>query len=204
LEEQEILDSLKNFWRKYGLKLLGGLAIISSIVLAQMFYENKKEIRKIGASADYEELLGLLSNNKTSEAKMLAEAISTTYINTEYSRLSKLLLAQIAVSKNKVDEAITIYREICDEKSSLGLNEVAKSRLIRIYLSLNRIDEAKKLLEKIESLDGFYELKGDIEAKMNNTDKAKIFYQQAIRQAEKLGYSSDILLQKMQNLSVMK
>ena len=114
-----------------------------------------------------------------------------------------LLEANILVTENNYKDAEEILLELIDSDPIKGLTQVAASRLARLYLAQEKPEKAMavisdKAMDKVEG--GLWELRADIAAAMGENEKALVLYNQALEQSQLLGYPTNNIILKKNNL----
>ena len=145
-------------------------------------------------------------DERTLDTSSIFKSIKNDFPGLAYTQLSKLLEAQIYVTEKNYKDAEDVLLELIAYDSVKGLNEVASSRLARLYLAQNDPNKAFEVISGIENkLEGtLLELRADIAAAMGENEKADALYEQALKQSELLGYPTNNLVLKKNNLSARR
>ena len=204
--DDQIVDTIKDWWKQFGHSLIGCLLIVSLGIGGVKYWDMVQTNRARDAAATFESILQLLNKGHKDSAKDLISAIKKNYPELTYSHMAQLLEAHIFVSEGDYSKAEESLREILENNDSLGLSEIAGARLVRIYLAQNRIEEAKTVISKIENIfeDSFLELRGDVAAAAGDIEAANKLYQRALKQSELLGYPIQNIVLKTNNISARK
>ena len=186
-EEQE-LDALKKWWKKYGKIVIAGIIIGGGLIVGWRFYQEYKLNHAEKASALYEVVLqaagsaGDINTQQTQVNELMAE-----YADTPYAALSALVLSgQQAKSGDNVKAAQQL-EWVIKNSSAVEVRTIARLRLARIMLATEQFDLALNLVnsEYPESFTAlFEELKGDLYVARGETELARIAYDKAIQASE--------------------
>ena len=186
-EEQE-LDALKKWWKKYGKIVIAGIIIGGGLIVGWRFYQEYKLNHAEKASALYEVVLqaagsaGDINTQQTQVNELMAE-----YADTPYAALSALVLSgQQAKSGDNVKAAQQL-EWVIKNSSAVEVSTIARLRLARIMLATEQFDLALNLVnsEYPESFTAlFEELKGDLYVARGETELARIAYDKAIQASE--------------------
>lgn len=205
LTEQEQVEQLKAWIKQYGMTILVG--VVLAIVIASSWnywqrYQNRVLTR---ASSIYDEMLTSRAQNDTSNTEALAHKLINHYVKTPYASMAALMLSRDAVTKKDYAEAQTQLNWVIKKSSQSTIREIAKIRLARILLAQNKTNDALQTLDKVDDA-GFNglidEVKGDVYLKMQNTAKAREFYQLALQTLPKEETPRRPILQmKLDNLT---
>ncbi len=186
-EEQE-LDALKKWWKKYGKIVIAGIIIGGGLIVGWRFYQEYKLNHAEKASALYEVVLqaagsaGDINTQQTQVNELMAQ-----YADTPYAALSALVLSgQQAKSGDNVKAAQQL-EWVIKNSSAVEVSTIARLRLARIMLATEQFDLALNLVnsEYPESFTAlFEELKGDLYVARGETELARIAYDKAIQASE--------------------
>lgn len=148
-QEQVLL--LKDWYQRYGSKLLTIVIILLAIYVAYQYFERKKQTNLQQASHIYNELLKVVSvglDNKAQQEKFdqFYGFLSGDYANTVYADLAGLVRAKIDVQNQDYTEAESTLNFILNSTSSDLVKELAALRLARVLAVNDKVDEAIKLV----------------------------------------------------------
>ena len=201
--EDQIVEQFKNWWAKFGNYLITFLIIMLVGVGGFRYWDTVQSNKAKDASASFESVLELLNKGEKEKAKSLIKNIKQDFPNLAYTQLAMLLEANILVTENNYKDAEEILLELIDSDPIKGLTQVAASRLARLYLAQEKPENAMavisdKAMDKVEG--GLWELRADIAAAMGENEKALVLYNQALEQSQLLGYPTNNIILKKNNL----
>tara|TARA_Y100001936_G_scaffold233386_1_gene259260 strand:+ start:522 stop:1169 length:648 start_codon:yes stop_codon:yes gene_type:complete len=201
--EDQIVEQFKNWWAQFGNYLITFLIIISVGVGGFRYWDTIQSNKAKDASVSFESVLELLNKGEKKKAQSLIKNIKQDFPNLAYTQLAMLLEANILVTENNYKGAEEILIELIDSDPIKGLTQVAASRLARLYLAQKKPEKAmevisNKVMDKVEG--GLWELRADIAAAMGENEKALVLYNQALEQSQLLGYPTNNIILKKNNL----
>ncbi len=201
--EDQIVEQFKNWWAQFGNYLITFLVIILVGVGGFRYWDTVQSNKAKDASVSFESVLELLNKGEKEKAKSLIKNIKQDFPNLAYTQLAMLLEANILVTENNYKDAEEILLELIDSDPIKGLTQVAASRLARLYLAQEKPEKAMavisdKAMDKVEG--GLWELRADIAAAMGENEKALVLYNQALEQSQLLGYPTNNIILKKNNL----
>ena len=201
--EDQIVEQFKNWWAQFGNYLITFLIIISVGVGGFRYWDTIQSNKAKDASVSFESVLELLNKGEKKKAQSLIKNIKQDFPNLAYTQLAMLLEANILVTENNYKGAEEILIELIDSDPIKGLTQVAASRLARLYLAQKKPEKAmevisNKVMDKVEG--GLGELRADIAAAMGENEKALVLYNQALEQSQLLGYPTNNIILKKNNL----
>ncbi|MDE2400927.1 MAG: tetratricopeptide repeat protein [Burkholderiales bacterium] len=182
LEQQEQLDQVKHFWKKYGNLITWVLILVLGAYAAWTGYQYWQQKRSEGAGGLYEELdraAGAGDIDKT--AKAFAD-LKENYAGTTFTEQGALLAAKVEASREKLDQARATLQWLVENGKSKDLVAIARLRLAGLMMDAKQFDQASKLLD--ESMPEAYaplvaDRRGDILSAQGKKDDAIKAYQAA-------------------------
>ena len=204
--DDQVVEKIKEWWKQFGHSLIGCLLIASLGIGGVKYWDKVQADRSKDAAATFESILQFLNKGQKDKAKDLILTIKKDYPELTYSHMAQLLEAHIFVSEGNYIKAEKSLKEVLDNDNFSGLSEIAGGRLARIYLAQNRIEEAKKIISRVEDIfeNSSLELRGDIAAAEGDIETANSLYQRALIQSELLGYPTQNIILKRNNISIRK
>lgn len=181
--DQEDVQMIKDWWKKYGTAILIGLCLFVGANFGWQYWTKFKERDMERASITYLQLLQAERDNKYKEFELFSEHLLKNYKHSPYASLAALRLAQNAVNAHNLTLALKNLNWIVDNSSFRTFRQIARLRGARILFETNKNTEALEILKKVDD-EGFLaaieEVKGDILSKMGQTAEAKKAYQNAL------------------------
>jgi predicted negative regulator of RcsB-dependent stress response len=186
LEEQEQLDELKAFWKKYG-NLVTWLLIAVLVCYAAWngwnWYQRDQGAK---ASAMFTQLETAAQAGDVDQTARVFADLKSRYPGTAYAEQGGLLTAKLQFEKSKPDDALASLSWVEANASEPEYQSIARLRAAGVLLDQKKYDEALKRLDAIAPKDGAAELgalvadrRGDVLMAQGKTDDAKAAYTKA-------------------------
>ncbi len=201
--EDQIVEQIKNWWAQFGNYLITFLIIILVGVGGFRYWDTIQSDKAKDASVSFELVLELLNKGEKEQAKSLIKNIKQDFPNLAYTQLAMLLEAHILVTENNYKGAEETLLELIGRDPVKGLTQVAASRLARLYLAQKQPEKAMQVIsdELMDNVEGgLWELRADIAAAMGENERALELYDQALEQSQLLGYPTNNITLKKNNL----
>lgn len=181
--ESEQIEHVKKIAREYGGPVLLGVVLALVIGFGWRAWQAREERILEHASMRYEQLITNVVNGNTDAVQIQAMRLMKRYPRTPYAQLAALQLARQDVYENKFSDAETQLRWVMKHGNNPALRQVARIRVARVLIAENQAQQALDLLNKVDDKafdSAIWETKGDAYKALNNTDQAKIAYQNAL------------------------
>ncbi len=204
LTEQQQIDQITQWWKKYGLSTVVIFVIALAAGIGWRFWLHHREVKLARGSTHYEELLNAVVNDDTASAMKEANLLKSNYRYTPYSALATLVLARGYVYQHNYPKSEAELSWVMKHASTHSLQEVARLRYARILNQEGKPQEALTLLKKVN--DAAYismidEVKGDSYVLLNQNDLARTAYQQALSGISDYAAMRPVLAMKLDNLA---
>lgn len=200
--DEQQLEAIRKWFKQHGKHLLTAVLVVAVIGMSIRYWFHHQEVNKIEASEEYTMLLMSQSQEDKQSAQFKAKSIIQDYPNTPYASLAGLYLAKLAVQDGQTEQALDHLERVIDgsvEEFAL----VARVRAARIYLNEGQYDKALNLVE-VKDADGYSplleEIKGDVFAAQNQTEKARNAYEKALLLSVEKELENPLLTLKVQEL----
>jgi predicted negative regulator of RcsB-dependent stress response len=182
LDEQEKLDQIKDFWRRYG-NFITWVAIVVFGAYGAWLGYNNWQVRK---ATEASTLFGAfeLAVQEGDEARIgrAVQDLDKDYAKTTYAQQAKLLAAKFYGDKGNLDAAKAQLQAVADNASDEGYRALARLRLAGVWIDQKNLDAALQVLA-IELPPAFAALgadrKGDIYALQGKAVEARAAYEKA-------------------------
>lgn len=183
LEEQEQLEELKAWWKKYG-NLVTWLVIIALFVYAGFngwkYYQRNQAAK---ASMLYEEMFRAVVAKDNTIVMRAATDLETQYSGTAYAQMAGMIASRSAYEAGEIKSAKAQLEWVASNAIDDEYKALAKIRLAGMLLDEKAYDEGMKLLswdfpEAFASRVA--DRKGDILVAQNKIDEARAAYQLAL------------------------
>ena len=210
-DDQEQLETLKNWWKNNGKALvLGGVLALVGFGGFQG-YTSYQQSQAETASGLYSELSQLLvnpqSNQLSAEAKLsaseLIKRLTEDFSGSIYADYAHLFAARLAVEEDQLSQAKTHLEAALSNTKVESLGLIARLRLARILTAEDKTQEALKLLNVASAgsfTAEFETLKGDLFISQGETELARQAYQKALDANQARGDNPPLLELKLDNL----
>lgn len=205
LEEQEQLDQLKAFWKRWGNLITWVLTAALAAFAAWQGWQWRERNQAAEASAMYSEFDRALAAQDADKAAAAAADLRNSYAKTGYAAQAGLQAAKLLLDKGKVDVAKQNLTWVAEQGSEPAYRDLARLRLAGLQLDAKAYDEASKTLDAIKSPE-FAALvadrRGDALLLQDKRDAAKAEYQKALAGLEKTQDYRRVIEAKLATLGV--
>ncbi|MBT8131063.1 MAG: tetratricopeptide repeat protein [Gammaproteobacteria bacterium] len=181
--EKEQIEEIKKWWQANGSFIVTGLILGVGALAGWKYWQHYDEQRASTASAYYDELTQAMARNDQSGATNLQDTLKEKYSATPYASQASLAMAKLYVQGDKPEQAAEELRSVIETAKDEYLAMVARVRLARVLSSLDRVDEALQVLAVADPGNfaaRFHDVRGDLYAKKNQVNEAKIEYLSAL------------------------
>jgi predicted negative regulator of RcsB-dependent stress response len=205
-EEQEKLDDLKAWWKRYGTTLIMAVTLGLLAVAGIRYWNSYQSNQSAQASAVYSELLKAAEAQDVKRTSDLSGTVLEEYPRTVYAPLAALVSAKVNFEAGDLKTAHAQLQWIVDHSSDDAMQAIGRLRLARVMLDQKAYDEAIKLLDAKHpvSFDGaFADARGDIYAVQGKKTEARNAYQLALEKTpQEEGLTRELLQRKLDGLGV--
>lgn len=182
LDEQERLDELKAWWKRWGSVALFGLAVVIAAVAGWRYWQNHTVTQSLEAATVYEKLTQSLAANDLKAARDSGGLLIEQYKGTAYAPRAALLLAKLHVATKDLKSAQTQLEWAVANGKEPAIRDLARLRLAAVQLDQKAYDAALKTLSATRSdayAPRFDDLRGDVLLAQGKTADARAAYQTA-------------------------
>ena len=210
--DEEQLDSVKSFFKKYGSAMISGVLIALIAFFGWQYWQKKTLAEHQIATAKVQLLMdGVKTAN--GDAKVLASLTATAdkIVKDDPDSVqaiqAQIIMAKLAYEKNDYALAERELKKVENSKlDDTGLLQIVKIKLADAQLAQKKYDEALKTLSAVTE-PAFTatadELKGDIYVAKNDTENAKKSYQAAWKAVIERKQERQILQIKLESVGVL-
>jgi predicted negative regulator of RcsB-dependent stress response len=142
LEEQEQLDQLKHFWKRYGNAITWLLIAVLGTFAAFNGWQFWQRKQGAEAAVMYDQLESAAQAGDLAKLDRTLADMKDRYAGTTYAHQAALLAARIYYEKDKADSAKAALSWVVEKSADDGLQAVARLRLAGIALEAKAYDEA--------------------------------------------------------------
>lgn len=203
LEEQERLDDLKIWWKRWG-NLIVTLIAVACIAFAGVQgwrWWTARQAQEAGAV--FSGLTNAVRSNDLAQAKDAATQLEDRFGGTGYAPRAALLLAKMQFDAGDTAAAKAQLQWVIDRGGEAELKEIARYRLAEVLLNDKQYDDALKTLDAkhADALAGLYDdLRGDVLAAAGRPAEARAAYQAALPKLDSKSQYKNYVQVKLESL----
>jgi predicted negative regulator of RcsB-dependent stress response len=186
LEEQEQLDELKAFWKKYGTLITWLLIVALGSYAAWNGWRWYGRDQAVKAGAMYDQLDKAVQAGDADQAGRVFADLKGRYPGTAFTEQGGLLTAKLQFEKGKPDDALATLAWVESNAAEAEYQTIARLRAAGVLLDQKKYDEALKRLDSIALKDAAAEFgalvadrRGDVLMAQGKVDDAKAAYTKA-------------------------
>lgn len=183
LDEQEKLDTLKEYWNKYGKLLAGALAVAAIAFAGMQWWQHNQHQKSAEASALYTALQNAQKTNQNKIVTDTAKTLTEQYSGTAYAARGALISATSNLQSNDTKTAKAELQWVLDHSNEPGLKALATLNMVGILLDENNTAAALTLLDAPHDeafADLYSDRKGDALVMQNKREEARAAYKIAL------------------------
>ena len=182
LEEQEQLDQLKAFWKRYGNPITWLLIVVLGSFAAWNGWGLYQRDQAAKSGAMFDQLDQAVQAGEADQAARIFADMKERYPRTAFTEQGGLLAAKLQAEKGKPDAALETLNWIGASASEPEYQTIAKLRAAGVLLDQKKYDDALKQLDGATAPD-FAALvgdrRGDVLMAQGKKDEAKAAYTKA-------------------------
>lgn len=182
LEEQEQLDQLKTFWKRYGNPITWLLIVVLGGYAAWNGWNWYQRDQASKASAMFDQLDKAAQAGDVDQAGRVFADLKQRYAGTAFTQQAGLATAKLQVEKGKIDAALESLNWVGANATETEYRTIAKLRAAGLLLDQKKHDEALKQLDGAGA-PPFAALvadrRGDVLLAQGKSDEAKAAYAKA-------------------------
>ena len=182
LEEQEQLDQLKAFWKRYGNLLTWLLIVLLGAYAAWNGWNYWQRDQAAKSSAMFDQLDKAAQAGDFDQASRVFADMKERYPRTAFTEQGGLMAAKVQFEKGKVDAALETLNWVGTNAIEVEYQSIAKLRAAGILLDQKKYDGALKQLDAATAPD-FAALvgdrRGDVLLAQGKKEEAKAAYAKA-------------------------
>lgn len=184
LEEQEQLDQLKHFWKKYGNVISWVLIVVMGAYAGWNAYQYWQRKQSTQAAAMADEVERVASGGDIAKIERAFGDMKDRFGGTAYAQQTGLMVAKVFFEAGKADAAKSALEWVASKASDDAYRAVARIRLAGLLAEAKSYPEA--LAQLGASMPSEFEplaadRKGDILALQGKSAEARAEYQKAFK-----------------------
>jgi predicted negative regulator of RcsB-dependent stress response len=182
LEEQEQLDQIKHFWKRYGNLISWMLIAVMGSYAAWNGYQYWQRDQAGKASVMFDEVERAVTSGDLARVERSFADMKDKFGSTQFAQQSALLAAKTLQAQGKTDAARDALSWVANGASDKAYRDIARMRLAALHLDAKAYDEALKQLggEFTPAMMGLAaDLRGDVLQAKGQNAEAIVAYQQA-------------------------
>lgn len=152
LEEQEQLDQLKHFWKRWGDLISWGLIAVFGAFAAWNGYQYWQRSQAAKAGVLFEEIERAAQAKEAGRLDQALNDIRSSFGGTAYAQRAALIAASAYAEQSQPEKALATLNWVVDKAADPGLQAVARLRLAGLLADDKKFDEAlQQLAAKVPS-----------------------------------------------------
>jgi predicted negative regulator of RcsB-dependent stress response len=182
LEEQEQLDQIKHFWKKYGNLISWVLIVILGAYAAWNGYQYWQRDQAAKAAVLFDEVERSATAGDLARVQRSLADIKDKYAGTLFAHQASLLAAKFLSAQGQSTEAQAALKWVVGAAPEPAYRDIARLRLSALLLDAGSLDDALAQLAQpvVPSLMGLAsDLKGDILTAKDQKSEALTAYKKA-------------------------
>lgn len=204
LNEDEQVEALKAWWKKYGTSAVVAIIIGVSGTFIFQYWQNNQTTSRGQASTIYQNILNETDKTDTKRQAKQAAYIKHHYPNTIYASMASLFLAKQAVAQNDLKTADSELEYAAKNADPKILSDLINLRRSRVLIAMQQNDAAMKLLDgiNVSALKSAVEnVRGDILMQQGKVAAAKSAYQTALQGSHDILQLEELVNLKLANIT---
>lgn len=182
LEEQEQLDQLKAWWKRWSNYVVYGIAALLIAVAGYQYWQNHTAKQAAEAASHYDSMNKALDGGDMQSARQQGALLIDQYGKTPYAARAAMLLASINMQNKDAKSAKAQLEWVIANTKEAALRDVSRLRLAGLLLDEKDYEGALKQLNAAHT-DAygarFDDLKGDVYLAQGKTAEARAAYSAA-------------------------
>lgn len=187
LEEQEKLDALKDWWKRYGNWIAGGIAALVIAGAGAQWWKLHQRQQASEAATLYAGLLAAHEGGQAKGVKDAAAVLMEKYPGTAYAPRAALIVARSNFETGDFKSARAQLQWVIDHTDEDAMKQLARLRLAALWLDEKNPQAALELLDVKHDeafAARFNDLKGDALVMQDKTADARAAYKIALDKLE--------------------
>lgn len=187
LEEQEQLDELKAWWKRWGNYVVFGVSALLIGVAGYQYWKNHTASQAVEAAVYFDAMQQALGAGDSKKAREQGAILIDKFARTPYATRAAMLLAGVNAGDKDMKSAKAQLEWVIGQTREAALRDASRLRLAGILLDEKQYDAALKQLNAAHT-DAFGprfdDLKGDVYLAQGKTAEARAAYSAAYARIE--------------------
>jgi predicted negative regulator of RcsB-dependent stress response len=142
LTDDDQWESLKDWLRRNGLALVGGVALGVLGLLGWRWWQEHREAQALEGGTRFEAIVAALDAGEADKGLAQLGELKSKFPKSAYIAPAELAIAKYHVAKNELDKAAERLKSVADSAVDEKLRPVARLRLARVQVSQGKPDDA--------------------------------------------------------------
>jgi len=202
--EEEQIQAMRLWWKKYGFTLVISVAMAISATFGWRYWQHYKVKRGVGASMHYQALLYHVGKSNHKKAEQDAKILIENFSATPYATMANLMLAKQSADAQQYLVAEKRVEQVIQNSDNALFVDIAQLRLARLQIQMHKSTDAIATLNKMKSqafLTAVEAVKGDAYVQLHKKDDAKKAYQSSLSKLPKHSFQHTLLMMKLNTLT---
>lgn len=203
LEEQEQLDELKAWWKRWGNLVTYGVAALLIGVAGYQYWNHQKATKAAEASGLFDVMQQSIEAGNKKVFKEQAAELIDKYGNTPYATRAAMVLASTNVEDKDIKSAKAQLEWVIEHTKEASLKDVARLRLAGLLMDEKQYEAALKQLDS-KHTDAFAarfdDLKGDLYLAQGKSTEARAAYSAAYAKLKETNPMRGVVEMKLDSL----
>ncbi len=182
LEEQEQLEALKAWWKRWGNYVIYGISAVLIAVAGYQYWKNHTDKQAAEAAVHFENMNNALEAGDMKTVREQGALLIDKYGRTPYATRAAMLVASVNVQGKDTRSAKAQLEWVVENTKEAALRDVSRLRLAGLLLDEKDYEAALKQLNAAHT-DAygprFNDLKGDVYLAQGKTAEARTAYSAA-------------------------
>lgn len=203
LEEQEQLETLKAWWKRWGNYLIYGVSALLIAVAGYQYWKTHTANQAMEASAHFDGMNQALDAGDMKKAREQGALLIDKFGKTPYATRAAMLLASINVQNRDVKSAKAQLEWVIANSKEAALRDVSRLRLAGLLLDEKDYGGALKQLNAAHTdafAARFDDLRGDVYLAQGKTAEARAAYSAAYAKLQEANPLRGVVEMKLDSL----
>ncbi len=182
LDEQEQLDQLKVFWKRYGNLIVWTLALAVAVFGGFNYWKTHQRDEAAKAAALYDELEKNIQTGDVEKSTRVFSDLKQGFARTAYAQQAGLRLSKLQIEKAQAEPAVSSLSWVVEHAIEAEYKTMARLRLAGLLRDQKKSDDALKQLNQADTKE-FAALvadrRGDVFLAQGKPEEAQAAYQVA-------------------------